>query len=60
MRDAPFTLEEHEQHIRAAERERCAKIAERVANANLSSDGEWTPQSSVAQSIANMIRSDSF
>lgn len=42
----------------AAERERCAKIAEDVATANLN-DGpgeEATATSSVAQAIANKIR----
>ena len=38
------------------ERERCAQIAERLAIANLHGD-EPTTASSVAQSIANLIRS---
>lgn len=41
----------------ATERERCAKIAERIAEANLNADNEATPTSSVAQVIANEIRS---
>ena len=45
-----------EKQAREDERERCARIAERVADANLDENREATTGSSVAQHICNCIR----